>query len=379
VPVFGRLDRAPVPTGGGYTTTPVGGPTFGLDDLPRVLTTGLWTEGLVDVTPGATIDYDFSSAVSLSGPNGRPDPARGDRAVVVDYKNDSQSGCRTALGSAVLESAAIQPSTHTVVPSIWNAATKVARTPVVDFVFVDRLANLGTLGEGVVKGSRLLGRAASTEMPGLSEVSEILPLPVPMMHTLVQCPYNAPASLPDAARPAALESFPPVFHVQIFKTRQVHAPELSLNSGLATVIASGDTGDILNFGLSFPAALATKIELVTPAATVDLSGASDHIAAGPASGSFTLRFMVEAATSTRNDYYDVLLHRVDSGALIPQRIYTVTEPTVHIDGSVFVPGAEYVFEIRAIKGHVMAPRGDFAPVDFPYGTAVVFARTFKVS
>jgi len=27
----------------------------------------------------------------------------------------------------------------------------------------------------------------------------------------------------------------------------------------------------------------------------------------------------------------------------------------------------------------MAPHGDFAPVDYPYGSAVVFTRTFKIS
>jgi len=38
-----------------------------------------------------------------------------------------------------------------------------------------------------------------------------------------------------------------------------------------------------------------------------------------------------------------------------------------------------VFEIRTYKGHAMAPRGDFAPVDYPYGAAIVFTRTFRTS
>jgi hypothetical protein len=46
---------------------------------------------------------------------------------------------------------------------------------------------------------------------------------------------------------------------------------------------------------------------------------------------------------------------------------------------VLAPGADYVFEIRSYAGHVMAPRGDFAPVDYPYGSAVVFTRTFKTN
>jgi hypothetical protein len=50
-----------------------------------------------------------------------------------------------------------------------------------------------------------------------------------------------------------------------------------------------------------------------------------------------------------------------------------------MDGSVLVAGADYVFEIRSYAGHVMAPRGDFAPIDDPYGGAVVVTRTFKTS
>jgi len=38
-----------------------------------------------------------------------------------------------------------------------------------------------------------------------------------------------------------------------------------------------------------------------------------------------------------------------------------------------------VLEIRSYAGHVAAQRGDFAPVDYPYGSAIVFTRTFKTS
>ena len=35
--------------------------------------------------------------------------------------------------------------------------------------------------------------------------------------------------------------------------------------------------------------------------------------------------------------------------------------------------------VRSYRGHPAAARGDFAPVEYPYGAAIVFTRTFKVS
>jgi hypothetical protein len=74
-----------------------------------------------------------------------------------------------------------------------------------------------------------------------------------------------------------------------------------------------------------------------------------------------------------------VLHRIAGTALTTERIYTVTAPAVRIDGSLLVPGADYVIEVRSYKGHPMAQHGDFAPVDYPYGSAIVFTRTFKAS
>jgi len=74
-----------------------------------------------------------------------------------------------------------------------------------------------------------------------------------------------------------------------------------------------------------------------------------------------------------------VLHRIVAGTLTTERIYTVTAPKVRIDGALLMPGADYVFEVRSIKGHPQAPHGDFAPVDYPYGAAIVFTRTFKAS
>ena len=112
---------------------------------------------------------------------------------------------------------------------------------------------------------------------------------------------------------------------------------------------------------------------------VALDGNSDQVDVGSASGPFELSFVPEMAAGLRGDYYDVVLHRIVGGTLTTDRIYTVTAPKVRIDGSILMPGADYVLEIRSYKGHPNAQHGDFAPVDYPYGATIVFTRTFRAS
>jgi hypothetical protein len=137
---------------------------------------------------------------------------------------------------------------------------------------------------------------------------------------------------------------------------------------------------ISEFAMSFPAAIPTQITLETPAnGTVDLAGDSEQLDLGAASGPFTLAFVPEIGADVGADYFDVTLHRLDGSALVTERVYTVTEPTVRIDGAHLPPGAEYVLQIRSFRGHPNARQGDFRPVDYPYGSAIVFTRTFHTS
>jgi hypothetical protein len=100
VPVFGRLQREPVPMGSGYTITPI---TVTSYSHPRVFTTGLWTEGVASnylMSDGGRVDYDFyNDTRSLSGPRGRPDPALGDRALLVDFADGSTVDAPLVAGS----------------------------------------------------------------------------------------------------------------------------------------------------------------------------------------------------------------------------------------------------------------------------------------
>lgn len=388
VPIFGRLQRDPAPVGGGYAITPTGVASF---NAPRVITTGLWTEGVLNnydaARDGANIDFDFFNAVSLSGPKGRPDPAQGDRALLVDYLVDGKN-CLTSVGSATLGSAAIEPGIHTAQMPPWDTSSEQVMSAPVDVAYLGRF----TLGldklESEFLGSdstRIFGAAASTNMPGLTVAPDTarlgVLLPVPVMQPLLKCPYDVPLPydttlhLPRAVRPVALDPFPRVLHVQLADRRLVLGVELI--SGMETVIAAAGVG---GFAITFPAAMPMRFMLATPTlGPVDLAGDSDQVAVGPASGPFDLSFVREDAPDLGADYYDVVLHRIAGNALTTERIYTVTAPKVRIDGALLVPGADYVFEVRSYKGHPQAQQGNFAPVEYPYGAAIVFTRTFQAS
>ena len=154
-------------------------------------------------------------------------------------------------------------------------------------------------------------------------------------------------------------------------------PGHTLSSGIETVVLASANG---GFTLSFPAAIPTHMTLTTPAGTpLNLAENTDRNPIGPLTGQFTLNFVPETGVGLRADYYDVYLRRIIGEVLaaVPDRIYTVTAPEVKIDASLLASGIDYVFEIRSYAGHPMAPHGDFAPVEYPYGSAVVFTSTFK--
>jgi hypothetical protein len=390
VPMVGRLDRSPVPTGSGYHVT-LTNHTFSGTHSTSVLTTGLWTTGgLTNPPSGAVVDYDFSSATSLSGARGSPDAAQGDRGFVIDYVvNPDNNGvqCNVAVGSAALTQLALTPAGHIAQTATWDGGRLrvTSELPQID-VFARLAAGLGALNTTVSsQDSKLLfGSVPSTIFPGLIGSAPSFRLPVPVMQTLLQCPQGpssqgpmTSSAIPATAQPTMLGDFPTVVHVQLVEARSVSAPVVTLYSGMETVIAASAGG---GFRMSFPAAIPTQITLATPAAgKVDLVDNTDQIAVGAPTGAFTLAFTPETGVGLRADYHDVYLHRISGGMLTTERIYTVTAPQVRIDGSVLAPGADYVFEIRSYAGHVMAPLGDFRPVDYPYGSAVVFTRTFKTS
>jgi hypothetical protein len=393
VPMVGRLDRSPVPIGSGYQVT-LTNHTFTGTHNTNVLTTGLWTTGVTNPPSGMVVDYDFSSAISLSGARGSPDAAQGDRAFVVDYAvNPDNNGiqCNVAIGSTVLTQLALKPTGHTAQPpAVWDAGRTMVNSELPDTSVFTRLATgLSALNNMVSSqdSQLVLGSVPSTSFPGLIGSAQSFRLSVPVMQLLLQCPLGPQSQgpmtssmIPRTAQPTMLGDFPTVVHVQLVDARTVPALGVTLYSGMETVIAAAAGG---GFRMSFRAAIPTRMTLDTPAAgKVDLVGtvgSPDQLAVGAPTGAFTLAFTPETGVGLRADYHDVYLHRIAGGVLTTVRIYTVTAPQVRVDGSVLAPSTDYVFEIRSYAGHAMAPRGDFAPVDYPYGSAVVFTRTFKTS
>jgi hypothetical protein len=410
VPMVGRLDRMSVPPSSGYnvTLTNFAFPTTGPVHNPSVLTTGLWTSGQAakpvnnPTGTSSVIDYDFGNATSLSGAKGSPVAAQGDRGFVVDYVNNPDNNmilCNVAVGSTALDQLALSGTGHTPQTALWDTLRQKVTSELPDLSsFVRLSAGLGALSTpiSIQDSVFLFGSVPSTSFPGLigTSTDPRLPvpfrLPIPVMLPLLQCPQGPgamgptptdPNTIPLTAQPTLLGDFPTAVHIQLVEPRKVAAlGDVTLYSGMETVIAASAGG---GFKLSFPAAIPTRISLATPAAgTVDLVGSPggpDQLAVGATTGTFTLDFVPETGAGLRADYYDVYLHRISDNKLTIERIYTVTAPQVKIDGSRLTSGADYVFEIRSYAGHVMAPHGDFAPVDYPYGSAVVFTRTFKPS
>jgi len=393
VPMVGRVDRPPVPDGSGYQLTVNGFtfPTTGPVHNPSVLTTGLWTAGPTAAPSGASVDYAFVNASSLSGARGSPSTTPSDRGFLVDYVNTPDGGnvrCNVAVGSASLSSLALTAGTHSAQTIKWDASRRPVVSELPDLITESRLITaLGKLNNGVsdTESWFFFGSIPSINFPGLIASAPGIQLPVPVMQVLLQCPQGpgsagptVAGAIPNTAQPTLLADFFTAVHVQLVEARPVTAlGSVTLFSGMETVIAAPAGG---GFRLSFPAAIPTQITLTTPAGTaLDLAGDSDQIPTGPLSGQFTLDFVPETGVGLRADYHDVYLHRISAGALVtpPERIYTVTAPEVKIDASQLAAGADYVFEIRSYAGHVSAPHGDFTPVDYPYGSAVVFTRTVR--
>jgi hypothetical protein len=380
-----------LPVDAGYKIKPNSAPAF---TGPRVITTGLWTAGTaaVDAASSTTVNYDLVEKSFMSGRTGSPEPALGDRAFLVEIATDPQ-GCQVAVGSVLLDSPAVQvqptKTRTTQVPTAsWDAQRNPVATDGFDLKLVGRLQNkLGKLHTAVT-GTVMFGYAPSLSMPGLaasltSSLASPLPLPVPVMAPLLQCPYSPnpgdghPGVPPNTAQPGGLGSFPQILHFQLVDPRTVLG--VTLSSGMETVVPSGT----MAFAITFPAAIPGQPMLATPSkGMIDLAGDSEQIDVGPPGGVFQLSFSSETSTSeftVRADYHDILLHRFVGTMLVTDRIYTVTAPRVQIDGSLLRPNTTYVFEIRTYKGHPAAARGDFTSIDYPYGAAIVFTRTFKTA
>jgi hypothetical protein len=384
-PQFGRSERPPVPTNGGYTITPVGSPTQ--HTLTRVFTTGLWTEG-VFTSPinTATVDYNFGAkAVSLSGPLGAPDSAHADYAVLSDFK--IQNGCRISSGVAAFP-----------VPDMVGG-TLTPPTPQPTYVGADKQVRLSLTGPQPIDArlQGLLGTRAGTS-PNLHRMEygytpslgvfgfpKLAPpvvldfyLPGPQMLTFANCTFGSTSLYQSDVFADPLElrdRFPRVVHVEVVNQRVRGL--VTLTSGFTSVLTSSD----YNFTSDFLVAAPINIRLLQNSTQIaDLENLAEEPTPLPlTTGPLELVFNVEATAQLVADYFDITLYSIQptTGALALQRIYTVTERKLTIDPTFLLPGTEYVFEVRAYRGRPDIARANFAINTYPQHAASIFTRTFK--
>jgi hypothetical protein len=382
-PMFGRLERLPVPTGGGYTITPIGSPNS--HSLTRVFTTGLWTEGTFPATiPTAKVDYDFATkAKSLSGPLGAPEKARTDYAVLTDFKN--ATSCRVSSGVAefpVPDLVAGNLSTPATQPT-YVGADKQVRLALngprpVDFRLKDLLSARG----GTSNPLHLeYGFAPSLGVSGFSRPAALpildFYLPGPQLLAFATCTFpSVPMFNSDPfADPLEIrDRFPSIVHVEA--TNQRTRGLLSLTSGFSAVLTSSSYSFTSDWAVAAPVAI--KLVDGGGAQIADLENLAEEPTPLPPLGPMDLVFDVEAGATLVTDLFEITLYEVkSSGQLERQRLYTVATPRLALDPAVFRPATEYVFEVRAVNGRPKASQGDFATNMYPQYAVAIFTRTFK--
>jgi len=382
-PLFGRLERLPVPVGGGYTVTPMGSPSS--HSLTRVFTTGLWTEGAFPSTIfTAKVDYDFATkAKSLSGPLGAPEKARTDYAVLADFKN--ATSCRVSSGVAEF------PVPDLVAGSLSAPATQPVYVP------ADKAVRLALNGPKPVdfRLRDLLGARGGTSNPlhmeygfapslGVSGFSKPAPTPIldfylpgPQLIAFATCTFaSVPMFTSDLfADPLDIrDRFPSIVRVEA--TNQRTRGSLSLTSGFSAILTSGSYSFTSDWAVAAPVAI--KLVDGGGALIADLENLAEEPTPLPQLGPMDLVFNVEAGTTLVTDFFEISLYEVTSaGQLQRQRLYTVAAPKLALDPAVFHPATEYVFEVRAVNGRPKAAKGDFASNTYPQYAVSIFTRTFK--
>jgi hypothetical protein len=379
-PLLGRLDRKPVPAGGGYSITPIGSPAQ--HTSTRVFTTGIWTEGAVALPPaGAKFDYDFDmKAVSLSGPRGAPEKDRADHAVLVDFQN--AGGCRYATGAAAFVVPDMTPNGLTAPdpqPQYYGVGAEVELTfggpsliesrlqDVLDTRFAG--TNLRRMAYGYVPSLGVSGFLRPVPVPALDFL-----LPGPGMLTFLNCtlPSTAPfTSVTFADPPDLRDRFPHVVHVEVANQRTLGS--VTLTSGFSAVVASSTYA----FTSEFLVAAPTKLTLSRGAGSLDLDKGADGSVLPAGTDPLELRFEVESDPGLVADSFEVTLHEVMNDRLEQRRIFTVAERKVRIDASLLAPSREYVFEVRAYRGRPESSRANFAINTYPQYAATIFSRTFR--
>lgn len=367
VPIFGRIDRAPIPGG---NTTMVMTPSNNLPTehtIPRVFTTGVWTHSkpAFGFPMGPTFSYNLNQSVQLSGPAGAPDPTKGDQVVLVDFA--TPANCHASFMSAAFKLQLANGPSTTLAADDWLNNSKVVQ--VVDrFGDRVRVSIAASATTGSVSTIMQLGPAASSAMPAFTQRgAERMPrlgLHGPLMLPMLDC-EDIPNPMPSYDLPRALSVFPHVAHLQVTADRIVSGGP-TLTHGLAAVMPI--VNDMAQFDINVAMPLFPyRLDMI------DLA-ASDGTPIPPGSAPLVLTFNKEPDGVA--DYYDVLLHRVSGTSTVVERVYTIVAPSLTIERSILTAGTQYVFEIRAFRGAPKAKLTDFTEYLPTQSSAVVWTHTF---
>lgn len=372
LPLFGRLERDPIP---GPNTTMTMTPSNGMPTThvgPIVFTTGVWTQSLPTFSfpAGPTFNQDLNQSVPLSGELGAPDQAKGDLVVLADHV--TAGSCRVSSGSAAFKLGLTNGPSTTINAEAWanSGAMTTVTAPASDKVRVGLAALTGTANVTTVVQ---LGPAPSATMPAFTQRGPQrvpqLGLRGPLMFPMLDCtnPSLGVTPLPTYNLPDALSVFPQLAHIQLTADRTVPGGP-TLTHGLAgvRVIAAGRADFVIDVAMPVPPFMLGSVDLSTTDGAPFTAGTEPLV----------LTFGAEVAAGAVTNYYEVVLHRIEGMSTIIEHIYTIMDPTLTLDSSVFTAGRTYVFELRAYNGAPDVRAADFTRYMPTQASAVVWTHTF---
>ncbi|MBA3460443.1 MAG: hypothetical protein H0T46_10810 [Deltaproteobacteria bacterium] len=364
-PLWGPLMRTAPGATSGYLLNPTG---TGINHaVHRVYTIGTWTEGFQPLPTGNTIDYDYASATSYSGPLGAPAPS--DRGVLVDFTQGAE--CRTAIGSMEFAAGTIGPPKMAQVGNWFTDSMLPSVNTPIDVLTTDEVR---PFNETQLHATEQYGFIPSMQMPAFArppQAQRQLHLPNPPIIALRTCQLPGGTNVVVHAPKVLGDNLPEAVHTEITSSRMVGAVELV--NGLAILTPkSGNT-----FAVSTSVAFAGNIKLSSSAAMFSLSGASDGAPLVVPTGVMTLTWD-KTQPGGEASFWEVTLSELSGSQLLRRRIYTTLVQSVTIQKSELETGKHYVLAISAYSGRGTAAMGDFRGITDTQEMSLINARTFVV-
>jgi hypothetical protein len=369
-PLFGPVPPRTAPVAGaGYVFTPSGGPAN--HSINRVFTMGAFTEGFVPLQSGPTVTYELPTATSLSGPIGKP--AATDHAIVVDYAIDGPSGCRSSTGS--LDGPGDAGPPKATITGAWQ--TRPSSPAITENLLAlgSKLMTVMPLGETSGPSRQIVGYMLSAAMPAFTrppDATNLIALPNPAMFALQSCPNVIGGSTPPNVDNVQFmnDHLAAVVYTELTATRTVPGgPQLINGIEIVTPEVTADSYVVAHVAAS-PMAVTLK---TASDVTVDLFGASDHIAVPDASGALELAWTPGSGAA---DYWEVALIEISGTTTTRKRVFVTPVPTLKIDGAYLASHHEYVFELTSFTNRPGPSVGEYRTSSLPQSSSIVNTRTF---